>query len=50
MNRGYNLLVFPHGGYLISEKKGEGGGLDTREDNGASEGLIEGRDGGRHKS
>lgn len=25
MNRGYNLLAFPHGGYLIREKKGRGG-------------------------
>lgn len=40
MNRGYNLLAFPHGGYLIREKKG---GVDTREDNEASEALIEGK-------
>lgn len=38
MNRGYNLLAFPHGGYLIREK----GGVDTREDNGPSEALNEG--------
>lgn len=40
MNRGYNLLAFPHGGYLIREK----GGVDTREDNGPSEALNEGRE------
>lgn len=34
MNRGYNLLAFPHGGYLIREKEG---GVDTGEDNGPSE-------------
>lgn len=34
MNRGYNLLAFPHGGYLIREKEG---GVDTGEHNGSSE-------------
>lgn len=47
MNRGYNLLAFPHGGYLIREKEG---GVDTGEDNGPSEAPDQGeRAGGAWK-
>lgn len=36
MNRGYNLLAFPRGGYLIREKRE---GRTAGEDNGPSEAL-----------